>query len=281
MEEVQLGYPSVQKFDERDPLTSKLGGNPAWMEGPPSFLPQCRICGRIIPLVCQLHVPLEGRFYRVLYVFVCQEYECSCLAGGWTVLRVQREDKPEDKVVEPFRTDYSAFESDETEDSGWGADEGIELDDLEDLLRLRNVKISADKESEKPTAEERTKEQHQSDTEAPSIPAELRRKQVFIEWGSEPQELKLTKKEEKKLSELLRRYEQQEIDAADTADASTAWIGEVYEKDNLSTETRYFQRLMKRIERSPSQCIRYAFEIPLRSEKDSQPITVKSTNKIS
>ena len=50
---------------------------------------KCGACGAGMPLLCQVHTPIEG-LTRVLYVFACDDPDCQADAGGsnWSVVRL-------------------------------------------------------------------------------------------------------------------------------------------------------------------------------------------------
>ena len=85
-DEVLLGFLEVQETKQallRDKFPCKAGGKPAWLN--PEDLPDtdtlvCGRCEKRLSFLLQLYAPLaefEHAFHRMLYVFVCDDGECS------------------------------------------------------------------------------------------------------------------------------------------------------------------------------------------------------------
>eukprot|EP00667_Euglena_gracilis_P017407 EG_transcript_18318 len=83
-----VSWAEAQQFASH-PLTTKLGGAPAWLlppavASPPD--PRCEQCRGPMALVVQAHAPVAHVDNRVLYVFGCRSGRCP---GSWKVYRCQ------------------------------------------------------------------------------------------------------------------------------------------------------------------------------------------------
>ncbi|XP_063243536.1 programmed cell death protein 2-like isoform X2 [Bacillus rossius redtenbacheri] len=71
-------------------MVDKIGGTPDWPDCVALSNPSCRLCGRVLPLVCQLYAPLASSpLHRTLYLFACVSPGCWDQDDSWACLRCQ------------------------------------------------------------------------------------------------------------------------------------------------------------------------------------------------
>ena len=129
----------------------------------------CKNCGesKNMVLVTKVYAPLD--FDRSLYIFCCNKRDCSLNAAGWVVIRNQAplDDGRLPKTMKssavlpppaaPVASSAPTTTPNKATTSAWGdfsfdEDDGInsaDIDDLNELLQLRDLTLSANKE---PTA---------------------------------------------------------------------------------------------------------------------------------
>mmetsp|Transcript_2947 Transcript_2947/g.9027 ORF Transcript_2947/g.9027 Transcript_2947/m.9027 type:complete len:348 (-) Transcript_2947:529-1572(-) len=265
---VQIAVPTNAAVDESVVLVTKLGGLPAWPDNVDGWKnPGCKTCHETLPLLCQVHAPAPGANERVIYVFACGKADCSAGADGWVVLRLRRSDAaskdPAERNGHETRECSASFGEVSENVDDWGASDWnnetlVESEDIEELLQLQKLRlgeVQSNKEAKK-AAYMSTPDPPNKKREADGrIPC---RRCVALEWQDEPQKQGLSKEEQAKIAKLIQNYEKEE-EQQDAGESTEQFQEEDYEKDNLSEQNRSFQKMMKRVNREPRQCIRYCY----------------------
>eukprot|EP00188_Purpureofilum_apyrenoidigerum_P005389 Plantae.Rhodophyta-Purpureofilum_apyrenoidigerum.ctg6957.p1 GENE.Plantae.Rhodophyta-Purpureofilum_apyrenoidigerum.ctg6957~~Plantae.Rhodophyta-Purpureofilum_apyrenoidigerum.ctg6957.p1 ORF type:complete len:348 (+),score=49.91 Plantae.Rhodophyta-Purpureofilum_apyrenoidigerum.ctg6957:636-1679(+) len=265
---VQIAVPTDEVVNASSLSVSRLGGTPVWPETLSGAInPKCERCNEVLPLLCQVHAPVPAANERVIYVFVCSKAECSISTDGWAVLRVRKPDAGSRTSAEdygqrePEGQEAAERDSDNAEPwsaSQWNDGDDIQFQELEELLRLQKLRLSdpqSGNDSEEPArASYCTTLPRFCELEV-NVPS---RRYVPLEWRDEPQKQELSSGEQQRIVELIQRYEKDE-EHQEGAEATDQFQEEEYEKDNLSEQNRPFQKMVKRINREPRQCIRYCY----------------------
>ncbi|KAJ2794593.1 hypothetical protein H4R20_006172 [Coemansia guatemalensis] len=91
---IALGYAdeNIERADDTDPLASKLGGRPLWLDStspiPAQTVAMCDECGSGMLLLTQTYAPLsESPYDRVLYIWSCARRMCIGKPGAMRVIR--------------------------------------------------------------------------------------------------------------------------------------------------------------------------------------------------
>ncbi|PIA18754.1 hypothetical protein COEREDRAFT_79740 [Coemansia reversa NRRL 1564] len=91
---IALGYAdeNIEREDDTDPLASKLGGRPLWLDTtsaiPEQNITICEECGLSMVLLAQIYAPLsESPYERVLYIWSCVRRTCTGRPGATRVIR--------------------------------------------------------------------------------------------------------------------------------------------------------------------------------------------------
>lgn len=104
---VSIGLPgrvlSSTEEAAKDPYISKIGGKPVWHDAStvPSSPLRCRHCNRTerMLLVCQIYAPTDRP--RSIYIFCCNQRQCSLTSRGWIILRNQAKEPDAAKHSSP------------------------------------------------------------------------------------------------------------------------------------------------------------------------------------
>jgi len=280
-EQVVLGFVGeiiASKNDNLDPYCTKVGGSPAFLhEAPPTTLLTCTICGSTMDYLLQAYSPLYDvcpSHERVIHLFVCSRRGCSSNNGGWIALRSHIE-VPVDNIemVEPHNDHDDTInannwgintnianddEANENDDWGmgneWNIEENLDLDNMID----NNNNSFQDNHNQKKKKKKKKKKKEKA----------VKDEVVIDDKGSFEAHYMFVEKEPSK--------EEAEVSVADDIQLNSLHVsdgseGEEWHEEYEDEDNRHLVKFMKRISRSPEQCLRYCFGgTPLLMIKDDE-----------
>mmetsp|Transcript_6621 Transcript_6621/g.11693 ORF Transcript_6621/g.11693 Transcript_6621/m.11693 type:complete len:365 (-) Transcript_6621:4231-5325(-) len=297
--EVLLGFPQTPEAhrirnDKLDETWSKIGGAPittgyrgSGQEVDFAEL-KCEQCGMNLEFFCQVYAPVDDDWHRTLYLFACNTLACHALTG-WKVVRLQRKQSEAAAQYAGKREERNESKPEKKPKSSgfaWGADSAfggglfdqneasskeVSLNDLETLLTIRDSQDVA-----KSTGKKSSKDKKKKSTE----------KCVVLEIDNEPEE-SVNAAQDTHVLKLLEKYnkEQRELGEDElAAPVSTVMDEEDEGSADESTGNEqeegesYMDVFESRMERAPTQCLRYAYSgIPLWPVAESKRGSVKTS----
>lgn len=268
----------------------------------------CSFCLQPLMFVAQVYAPVVENQVRTLYIFGCNAPQCTRRLESWRIFRCQRIMQASNggtagkldksSATEKSETSSSVFESPK---EAWGESVELGLDDLEQLLNEKdaNAKKKKKKKNKKKKAEHdglvgqdppmgessTVKQAHAQGLGEKQSPLTLKSQGgLLLEVYEEPIEPLASTKADNHIEELLKRYNEEQaqlgeeqIPIAHNETANEEGGDETAEEDeerassgnrNELEENDLVMDFKNRIEREPSQCLRYAYQ--------SQPLSAVS-----
>lgn len=230
---------------DTDLYMSKLGGKAVFPnDKAPKDKLKCKVCNSKLYLITQIFAPLED-LDRFLYIFACNNNNCKNKEGSWVGIRYQNDPKEEKK------------EEKEKKKEEWT--DKIEVNEIDDLLKMRDLKIEVKKKKKV--------EIQKIDYQFSCFPLYL------YEDDYDPEDE--TFFHEKK---LLRDYEKQikSVNEKDEDDEGDVEEGDIEKYEDFSKD-KVFDKFQKTLSHTPDQVIRTQFDMEVLWTTEKQEFLPKGT----
>lgn len=257
-----VGRP-LEQAEQRNLGLSRLGGSPAWARRPPPpagskterlDIAACGRCGRRRVFLGQLHASFEASHCRVLYLFVCPTPACGGDERGWRALRsVVPVGEVPTAGTQPVPSCTAMDVVPMGSAAGGGGDAAAAY-------------VTDDPEMDRPSGAAAEEEGDAWIGELDALGCEADWPSFALTIYPEPPASPKSGAHE---LELLERYRRSELAAEDAAELEAAQTSEAQpsqaeafepEEEQEEGELRWLLKFRRRLGRSPSQVLRYAWD---------------------